>query len=388
MEVRPSDIQDDKGNNPSKVEKRFALCYMGWSPLDRRTTLPMLPWLVAEIRRKSEKNETGPVQAREVELILMPPLIRCVPANNSNASIFIFEHKAQFISRFIHNSHDLTYFAYLIRSQPDNPESEMACHVFRASDPNKVPEVISSIRQVSKSALKEDSKPKQEAEEAFYNSQKYEVLYCGKVTVAHKRVPSTLVDDCIDKFRQHEAEQRRPRPLNGQRGSAHTPVDFLLGDDPLSPVLATCLEPEILGPVESADGPSLGSIRAGFPECILEDSGFEEQQEFRTRCNSLAGGLQRRQREGPLKAPGGGTPALPATSSPPTRIKTAPCSSRLGALKSTSLAPTPSRWCWRRISRTFLPARRALSRRTISGLSVATRRDGVQPVRVLRVPVR
>ncbi|XP_064168002.1 TBC1 domain family member 4 isoform X1 [Anguilla rostrata] len=303
MEVRPSDIQDDKGINPSKVEKRFALCYMGWSPLDRRTTLPMLPWLVAEIRRKSEKNETGPVQAREVELILMPPLIRCVPANNSNASIFIFEHKAQFISRFIHNSHDLTYFAYLIRSQPDNPESEMACHVFRASDPNKVPEVISSIRQVSKSALKEESKPKQEAEEAFYNSQKYEVLYCGKVTVAHKRVPSTLVDDCIDKFRQHEAEQRRPRPLNGQRGSAHTPIDFLLGDDPLSPVLATCLEPEILGPVESADGPSLGSIRAGFPECILEDSGFEEQQEFRTRCNSLAGGLQRRQREGPLKAP-------------------------------------------------------------------------------------
>lgn len=45
----------------------------------------------------------------------------------------------------------------------------------------QVPEVISSIRQVSKSALKEDTKPKQEADEAFYNSQKFEVLYCGKV---------------------------------------------------------------------------------------------------------------------------------------------------------------------------------------------------------------
>ncbi|KAJ8349963.1 hypothetical protein SKAU_G00250930 [Synaphobranchus kaupii] len=302
--------QDDKGNNPSKLEKRFALCYMGWAPLDRRTTLPMLPWLVAEIRRRSEKNETGPVQAREVELILMPPLIRCVPTNSSNASVFIFEHKAQFISRFIHNSHDLTYFAYLMRSQPDNPESEMACHVFKASDPNQVPEVISSIRQVSKSALKEESKPKQEAEEAFYNSQKFEVLYCGKVTMVHKRVLSTLIDDCIDKFRQHEAEQKRPRPLNGQRGPAHPPVNFVLGDDPLTPALLTGPVQESAGPEEGGEGgkglansPSLGSVRAAFPECILEDSGFDEQQEFRTRCNSLAAGLQRRPREGPLKAP-------------------------------------------------------------------------------------
>lgn len=130
--------QDDKGNNLPKPDKRFALWYMGWSSLDRRTTLPMLPWLVAEIRRKSEKNESGPGQAREVILTLMPPLIRCVPANSNNASVFIFEHKAQYISRFIHNSHDLTYFAYLIRSQPENPESEMACHVFKACDPNKV----------------------------------------------------------------------------------------------------------------------------------------------------------------------------------------------------------------------------------------------------------
>lgn len=45
----------------------------------------------------------------------------------------------------------------------------------------KVSDVISRIRQVSKSVLKGDAKPKQEADEAFYNSQKFEVLYCGKV---------------------------------------------------------------------------------------------------------------------------------------------------------------------------------------------------------------
>ncbi|XP_062861487.1 TBC1 domain family member 4 isoform X2 [Trichomycterus rosablanca] len=264
---------EDKG----KVkEKSFSLCYVGYSGLDRRTTLPMLPWLVAEIRRKSE---SGPVSARQVQLSLTPPIIRCVPANSSSSSVFIFEHKAQCISRFIHNSHDLAYFAYLIRSQPDDPECEMACHVFKACDPDQVAEVISSIRQASKVALKEDSKPKQEAEESFYNSQKFEVLYCGKVMMNNKKAPSTLIDDCIELFREHETERRRLRLLNGQRVSTETPVVFSVGDDPLSAPLSETAEVESNGKV--------GSQRSAFPECIQEDSGFE-QQEFRTRCNSLA----------------------------------------------------------------------------------------------------
>uniref|UniRef100_A0AAX7T7U5 TBC1 domain family member 4 n=1 Tax=Astatotilapia calliptera TaxID=8154 RepID=A0AAX7T7U5_ASTCA len=233
-----------------KSDNRFALTYIGWSLLDRRTTLPMLPWLVAEIRRRCEKGDCGPVmQPREVHLVLCPPFIRCVPTTSNNSSVFIFEHKAQLISRFIHNSNDLTYFAYLLRGQPDNPESEMSCHVFKACDPNQVPEVISNIRQVSKTALKEDSKPKQETDEAFYNSQKFEVLYCGKVTVGYKKAPSTLVDDCIDKFR----------------------------------ILSSG---------------SQSNLRGAFPESIQEDSGFEEPQEFRTRCSSMVGSLQRKPGEG------------------------------------------------------------------------------------------
>uniref|UniRef100_A0A8C1Q6P4 TBC1 domain family member 4 n=1 Tax=Cyprinus carpio TaxID=7962 RepID=A0A8C1Q6P4_CYPCA len=291
MDYSKMEGQDGKGNNNSnqKADKRFALWYMGWSSLDRRTTLPMLPWLVAEIRRKSEKNESGPGQAREVQLYLSPTMIRCVPANSSNPSVFIFEHKAQFISRFIHNSHDLSYFAYLIRSQPDNPESEMACHVFKACDPNQVPEVISSIRQVSNAALKEESKPRQDSDESFYNSQKFEVLYCGKVTVNHKKAPSTLIDDCIDKFRQHEIERKRLRLLNGQRSSTEAHLEPNLIEEEL---------PEKgNGNLDLTSSSSTGSLLGVFPECILEDSDFGEQQEIRTRCNSLAGGLQKRPRE-------------------------------------------------------------------------------------------
>lgn len=126
-----------------KWEKKFQLWYVGWASLDRRTTLPMLPWLVAEIRRRAERQDPPGCVApcREVHLLLVAPHLRCVPAVNGssgNTAVFIFEHKAQHIARFIHNSQDPSYFAYLIKTQPDNPESEMACHVFRASDPSQV----------------------------------------------------------------------------------------------------------------------------------------------------------------------------------------------------------------------------------------------------------
>ncbi|RXM36516.1 TBC1 domain family member 4 [Acipenser ruthenus] len=324
--------QGDKASNPFKTEKRFKLWYMGWSALDRRTTLPMLPWLVAEIRRKSEKNELGSAQAREVQLVLTPPLIRCVPANNNNASVFIFEHKAHHVSRFLHNSHDLTYFAYLIRSQPDNPESEMACHVFKACDPNQVPDVISSIRQVSKAALKENTKTKQEGEDAFYNSQKFEMLYCGKVTVANKKAPSTLIDECIEKFKQHEVDRQRLKLLNEQRGSADSHVEFTLGDgDPLTDLLKSTFETSAGGGSasglrsegvnsasdlrsEGGDGASglfsvstsqasLWGSRSALPECILEDSDFNDQQEFRSRCNSVAAVMQKKVSDSTSKGP-------------------------------------------------------------------------------------
>ncbi|KAL4604983.1 TBC1 domain family member 4 isoform X1 [Arapaima gigas] len=130
MEVRRAQDGAQSGSH----EKNFRLCYLGSSPLDQRTTLPMLPWLVAEIRRRGERGD-----AREVQLRLTPPLLRCVPADSggSGGSVFIFEHHAHAISRFVHNSHDVRCFAYLIRSRPDDPESEMACHVFRALEPGQ-----------------------------------------------------------------------------------------------------------------------------------------------------------------------------------------------------------------------------------------------------------
>ncbi|XP_051706565.1 TBC1 domain family member 4 isoform X3 [Oryctolagus cuniculus] len=325
----PSCIQDEPFPHPLEPEagaptqpgpgkpgdKQFRLWYVGGSCLDRRTTLPMLPWLMAEIRRRSQKPEAGGCcgapAAREVLLVLGAPFLRCVPAPGAgaaggagpstvqpNPAVFIFEHRAQHIARFIHNSHDLTYFAYLIKAQPDDPESQMACHVFRATDPNQVPDVISSIRQLSKAAMKEDAKPSKDTEDAFYNSQKFEVLYCGKVTVSHKKAPSSLIDDCIEKFSLHE--QQRLRLQSDPSEDLVTPE----AEVPGAPRDTLQEEIEAEGDADTHPGlpaapsqPAPPTSRLCFPERILEDSTFDEQQEFRSRCSSVTGVLQKKVHE-------------------------------------------------------------------------------------------
>ncbi|NXL13597.1 TBCD4 protein, partial [Setophaga kirtlandii] len=175
-----------------------------------------------------------------------------------------------------------------------------------------VPDVISSIRQVSKAALKEDAKPSKDSEDAFYDSQKFEVLYCGKVTVAHKKAPSTLIDDCIEKFSLHE--RQRLKLLNEQRNNESS-LDLPLCEEnvPASPLDS---------PFEELDSPNstptagraamftigsqtnltnLASTRGFFPERILEDCGFDEQQEFRSRCSSVTAVMQRRVHDTSLK---------------------------------------------------------------------------------------
>uniref|UniRef100_A0A8C3UCD9 TBC1 domain family member 4 n=1 Tax=Catharus ustulatus TaxID=91951 RepID=A0A8C3UCD9_CATUS len=158
--------------------------------------------------------------------------------------------------------------------------------------------------------MKEDAKPSKDSEDAFYDSQKFEVLYCGKVTVAHKKAPSTLIDDCIEQFSLHE--RQRLKLLNEQRNNESS-LDLPLCEEnvPASPLDSPFEE------LDSPNSPSghaamftigsqtnltnLASTRGSFPERILEDSGFDEQQEFRSRCSSVTAVMQRRVHDTNLK---------------------------------------------------------------------------------------
>lgn len=61
-----------------------------------------------------------------------------------------------------------------------------------------MPEIISSIRQAGKIARQEELRCPSELDDTF--AKKFEVLFCGRVAVAHRKAPPALIDECIEGF--------------------------------------------------------------------------------------------------------------------------------------------------------------------------------------------
>ncbi|XP_031991979.1 TBC1 domain family member 1 isoform X4 [Hylobates moloch] len=203
---------------PNEVSVDFGLQLVGSLPVHSLTTMPMLPWVVAEVRRLSRQSSRKKPVTKQVRLCVSPSGLRCEPEPGRRQQwdplIYssIFECKPQHVHKLIHNSHDPSYFACLIKE--DAVHRQSICYVFKADDQTKVPEIISSIRQAGKIARQEELHCPSEFDDTF--SKKFEVLFCGRVTVAHKKAPPALIDECIQKFNHvsgsRGSESPRPTP--------------------------------------------------------------------------------------------------------------------------------------------------------------------------------
>ncbi|XP_059407935.1 TBC1 domain family member 1-like isoform X4 [Carassius carassius] len=77
---------------------------------------------------------------------------------------------------------------------------------------SQVPEIISTLRQAGKSSARQEDTPSSlpsngqpdesysAADAATAFAKKFEVLFCGRVVVAHKKAQPALIDECIEKF--------------------------------------------------------------------------------------------------------------------------------------------------------------------------------------------
>lgn len=180
----------------------FSLQLVGSLRVHSLTTMPMLPWVVAEVRRLSGQSSKKEPGTKQVRLCVSPSGLRCEPEPGKSQQwdplicSSIFECKPQRVHKLIHNSHDPSYFACLIKDDAANQQS--ICYVFKADDQTKVPEIISSIRQAGKIARQEELRCPSELDDTF--AKKFEVLFCGRVAVAHRKAPPALIDECIEGF--------------------------------------------------------------------------------------------------------------------------------------------------------------------------------------------
>ncbi|XP_058693470.1 TBC1 domain family member 1 isoform X3 [Poecile atricapillus] len=201
--MEPITFKVKKCQTPSDFSASFSLQLVGSLPVHSLTTMSMLPWIVAEIRLLSAKSSKEEPSISQIRLCVSPASLRCEPDTGKAQQwdplicSSLFEYKPQQVHKLIHNSHDPSYFACLIKDEAANQQS--ICYVFKADDQTKVPEIISSIRQAGKIARQEEFQNNlSDVEDPF--AKKFEVLFCGRVTVAHKNAPPALIDECIEKF--------------------------------------------------------------------------------------------------------------------------------------------------------------------------------------------
>ncbi|KAK2918996.1 hypothetical protein Q8A73_003367 [Channa argus] len=180
-------------------EVRYKLTLIGSLPVHHLTTMAMLPWVVAEISRPRPSGK------------------------ESGAGI---QNETHGVTKLIHNSQGPSSFGCLVRDDPS-----CVCYVFQCQDSTKVPEIITALRQAGKSSSRNNDVSSisnktsiggSDSSETCYSSlstttnplapsaavsptafaKKFEVLFCGRVSVAHKKAPPALIDECIEKFSQ------------------------------------------------------------------------------------------------------------------------------------------------------------------------------------------
>ncbi|XP_069712277.1 TBC1 domain family member 1 isoform X3 [Phaenicophaeus curvirostris] len=209
--MEPITFKVKKYQTPPDFSASFSLQLVGSLPVHSLTTMSMLPWIVAEIRMLSTKSSKEEPSVSQIRLYVSPASLRCEPDTGKvqqwDPLIYssLFEYKPQHVHKLIHNSHDPSYFACLIKDETANQRS--ICYVFKADDQTKVPEIISSIRQAGKIARQEEFQNSvSDVEDPF--AKKFEVLFCGRVTVAHKNAPPALIDECIEKFNRASCSKK------------------------------------------------------------------------------------------------------------------------------------------------------------------------------------
>ncbi|XP_070833321.1 TBC1 domain family member 1 isoform X1 [Chaetodon trifascialis] len=229
-------------------EVQYKLTLIGSLPVHHLTTMAMLPWVVAEISKAQPAERelgtglcSGSPSAGQLDpsthnqtvfLCVSASWVRCVSVLEEGAvwdpltHTVLFECRPHQVTKLIHNSQEPNSFGCLVRDAPN-----CACYVFQCQDSTKVPEIISTLRQVGKSSARNDditihasktSSAGSDPSETCFSSlstttttiapsiavsptafaKKFEVLFCGRVSVAHKKAPPALIDECIEKFSQ------------------------------------------------------------------------------------------------------------------------------------------------------------------------------------------
>lgn len=129
---------------------KFPVKYIGSAMLHKNFTLPMLEWIVKDIKRQTIKGGSQGRQLPVRDIILEIQAYQLMGINCRDGHC-TFVHPMHCVSKYAQLQLDPSCFAYIIR---DTKESPQFCHVFQAKSASKVHEIFCAIREATTSTLR------------------------------------------------------------------------------------------------------------------------------------------------------------------------------------------------------------------------------------------
>ncbi|XP_064481394.1 TBC1 domain family member 4-like isoform X1 [Ornithodoros turicata] len=255
-------------------QRNYRVKYLGGICLDRRYTQPMLPWVVADLRREGLRQPTD---------VLLEVRDSSLRARLYSEEKVLFEHSLNTISKFAKTSVDHTCFTYLQKDSSDLPPQ---CHVFQAGDEETVLELFMTVREVSK----ELASHKQGGMsplcrvgsgtglEAFLsNAQQFEVLYVGKIKGSSKHNSHTFLDEAVDRFKAKQQQEQQKQQLGDSIKGKTVKINSIEASPGVNGISAQVTKGVDVGVCRSSSG-NISSPSSEFSslENISEVSGADE----------------------------------------------------------------------------------------------------------------
>lgn len=126
-----SHLRDQLKQFPQPL-RSYRVKYVGRTLLDRRYTLPMLQWIIADIKRNAATTSSPYQKARDIYLQVTDVALKATTVQENR---LLFVHPLQTINKFTQTNQDKSCFTYLTR---DHQDAQFTCHVFQASDESVV----------------------------------------------------------------------------------------------------------------------------------------------------------------------------------------------------------------------------------------------------------
>lgn len=121
-DVQPQ--EEEQYENPTEGGASFRFIYLGSAVLDKRYTQAMLPWVIAEVRRRKERSS--------IYLNVEEMMVKAIDCSSSKT---LFQHQVQTITRCARST-DKKSFSYLTKIPDD--VSSCHCYVFEAVESSSV----------------------------------------------------------------------------------------------------------------------------------------------------------------------------------------------------------------------------------------------------------